>query len=44
MNFVDEEGNQRTFSRAILSSSGSEYRVDGEVTTPAQYHRALEVG
>ncbi|KAI6232842.1 Structural maintenance of chromosomes protein [Aphelenchoides fujianensis] len=42
MNFVDAEGRRRTFSRAIISSTTSEYRVDGQVCTPQQYHHALQ--
>ncbi|KAI6233778.1 Structural maintenance of chromosomes protein [Aphelenchoides fujianensis] len=42
MNFVEAGGRRRAFSRAIVSSTTSEYRVDGAIVTPAEYQHALQ--
>ncbi|KAI6233825.1 Structural maintenance of chromosomes protein [Aphelenchoides fujianensis] len=42
MNFVEAGGRLRKFSRAIVSSTTSEYRVDDAIVTPAEYQHALQ--
>jgi structural maintenance of chromosome 1 len=42
MNFIDAGGTRRTFSRAILGSTSSEYRVDGNIVTAVNYNQALQ--
>ena len=42
MNFINDDGEPHTYSRAIVSSTTSEYRVDNEVVAPGQYRAALE--
>lgn len=42
LNYVDDEGNPRTFSRMVQHGSSSEYRVDGEAVSPSQYNQALQ--
>uniref|UniRef100_A0AC35FVK5 Structural maintenance of chromosomes protein n=1 Tax=Panagrolaimus sp. PS1159 TaxID=55785 RepID=A0AC35FVK5_9BILA len=41
MTFVNDDESEKTFTRTV-TSGGSEYRVDGNVVTPAQYHEHLE--
>lgn len=41
MTYVYDDGSEKTFTRTV-TSSGSEYRIDGNSVTPAQYHEHLE--
>uniref|UniRef100_A0A915Q3C1 Structural maintenance of chromosomes protein n=1 Tax=Setaria digitata TaxID=48799 RepID=A0A915Q3C1_9BILA len=41
MNYEDDDGNMRAFTR-LVTGSGSEYRVDDKTVTPQQYGHALE--
>ncbi|KHN86179.1 Structural maintenance of chromosomes protein 1A [Toxocara canis] len=41
MNFEDDEGRMRSFTRSV-SGAGSEYRIDSKVVTPQQYNHELE--
>ncbi|VDK74855.1 unnamed protein product [Litomosoides sigmodontis] len=41
MNYEDDDGNMRAFTR-LVTGSGSEYRVDNKTVTPQQYGHALE--
>ena len=45
MTFVDDHDSETTFTRAVISSGNtdrSEYRIDGNIVTPAQYQDNLE--
>lgn len=42
MNFINENNERRTFSRAVLASSTSDFRVDNEQVSPADYHLKLQ--
>ncbi|KAI6215832.1 hypothetical protein M3Y94_00430900 [Aphelenchoides besseyi] len=42
MNFIDEHNKRHTYSRAIVSSTSSEYKVDGRAVQPKEYHQALK--
>jgi structural maintenance of chromosome 1 len=41
MNFVMDDENVKSFTRLVISSA-SEYRINREVVTQAQYNQALE--
>jgi structural maintenance of chromosome 1 len=41
--YESENGEEeKKFTRAVVSSSASEFRIDGELVTLANYHEALE--
>ena len=42
MNFIREDNVSQTFSRAIVSSTTSEFRVNDQQVAPADYHAALQ--
>lgn len=37
-----ENGPKKTFTRSVVSSTASEFRIDNEVVTPNDYRKALE--
>lgn len=41
MVFLNDDNTQSSFTRTV-TTGGSEYKVDGSVVTPAQYHERLE--
>lgn len=42
MMYQDDEKNETIFTRSVVSSVASEFRLNNEVVNPAQYHNALE--
>lgn len=38
----DDENQKKIFTRSVVSSTASEFRIDNEIVTPIQYQRALE--
>ena len=36
------EDETKRFTRSVISSSTSEFRINGDVVSPVQYHHALE--
>ncbi|KAI6215897.1 hypothetical protein M3Y94_00438600 [Aphelenchoides besseyi] len=42
MNFIDKDNERHTYSRSVVSSTSSEYKIDGRAVTPKEYREALK--